>query len=180
MNYHENFGFEGHDTKKLSVNKRISTPLGDLRPSNNLAANYQVGGGMEIESQESEENVWGKKKTGGLGNANSTKLGPNFGVSQQPLEVQSKHLHSAGMMEEEKPSNLNVRMQQRINKRAEKSEAELRKDHDEIIDVIIMKEDKVLIEHRSMIEKLVEIIKGDMQLIQKTESAGRVPRFLAS
>jgi hypothetical protein len=47
----------------------------------------------------------------------------------------------------------------------EKSEADLKKEHDEIIDVIIMKEDKVLIEHRSMIEKLVEIIKGDMQLI---------------
>lgn len=129
---------------------------------------------MELENQESQENAWGaKKRTVGMGNLNSTKLGPNFGVSHQPAEVQNKNLYSAGMMEEEKPSNLNVRMQQRLTKKNEKSEADLRKEHDEIIDVIIMKEDKVLIEHRSMIEKLVEIIKGDMQLIQKTESAGK-------
>lgn len=86
------------------------------------------------------------------------------------------------MMEEERPNDLKVRMQQKRQRRRNnikgKSEGELKKDHDEIIDVILNKEEKVLVEHRTMIEKLVEIIKGDMQLIQKTESTGKLRTLL--
>ena len=52
-------------TKKPSVNKRISTPLGDLRPRNNIQVNTQASGGMELESVDIDEDSWNKKRTTG-------------------------------------------------------------------------------------------------------------------
>lgn len=141
MDFNENFGFDNKRSKKMSVNQRISTPLGDLRPSNDSRVNAQAHGGMELESNNTNsQNSWQKRATFGGGN---NRLGPNFGVPQKEPNLKSNNFQN-GMMEEERPNNLKVRMQERQSQRRDfsrKTESELKKEHDEIIDVILNKEE---------------------------------------
>lgn len=89
MSFNENFGYDDKKSKKMSINQRISTPLGDLRPSNNVQVNSQATGGMELESNNGNENAWGNKRNTSFGN--KKRLGPNFGVPQTQPDMKSNN-----------------------------------------------------------------------------------------
>jgi len=147
MRFDENFGgFNQIKSGKMSMNKRVSAPL---HPINKISQmNTEMG--MDIES---------------------------FPRKEQPMApIQSYHNKDTFLqrqessqiaMDEERPS-APLPQDAPLS-----SYPELYKNHEELIEEILAKEEEILIEHRSFVANFVEIIKSDMQLIQQTESEGK-------